>query len=201
MEFIKNNKLICIFIIILVLSAIGYGILYNNEEKNNIKFEEEIIQIEESVESVIVEKSKIFVDISGEVNSPGLYELDEGSRINDAINVAGGVTENACLDDVNLAYILSDGMKVTIPKKNKNLSYTKTPVIFTGASNDSQQLININTATIEELCKLDGVGESTAKKIINFRSEKGGFKSKEELKNVQGIGESKYNLLKNNITI
>jgi len=201
MEFIKNNKLILIFISILVLSAVGYGILYINEEKNEIKFEEVVEPVEEIQEPVVVEKFKIYIDVSGEVVSPGLYELDEGSRINDAINVAGGITNDACLDNVNLAYILSDGMKITIPKKSKNLSYIETPVIFTGASNDSQQLININTATMEELCKLDGVGESTAKKIINFRNEKGGFKSKEELKNVPGIGDSKYDSLKNDITI
>lgn len=201
MEFIKNNKLILIFIIILVLSSLGYVIFHINEEKNEINFEKQLQTIEIIQEPVKLSKNKIYIDVAGEVVNPGLYELDEGSRINDAINIAGGVTETACLNDVNLAYILSDGIKITIPKKSKDLSYTKTPVIFTGASINGEQLININTATIEELCKLEGVGESTAKKIINFRNEKGGFKSKEELKNVAGIGETKYNSLKNDITI
>ena len=201
MEFIKNNKLILSVIIILVLSAIGYAIFYINEEKNEINFEQQIETVDIIEELEIIEKSKIYIDVSGEVVNPGLYELDEGSRINDAINIAGGVTEKACLDNVNLAYILSDGIKITIPKKSKNITYINTPVIFTGASNDGEQLININTATVEELCKLDGIGESTAKKIITFRNQKGGFKSKEELKNVAGIGEAKFNSIKNDITI
>jgi len=201
MEFIKNNKIILIFIIILVLSAVGYGILYINEEKNEINFDNDVSTIEEPIENILIEKNKIYVDVAGEVVNPGLYELDEGSRINDAITIAGGLTQDACLDEVNLAYILNDGIKITIPKKNKNVIYKKTPVIFAGSSIEGNQLININTATIEELCKLDGIGESTAKKIIDFRNEKGGFKSKEELKNVPGIGDAKYNGLKNDICI
>lgn len=201
MNFIKNNKLIFVFIIILVLSALGYAILYINEEKSKINFEEEV-NVAEGVETPeITEVNKIFVDVSGEVVLPGLYELNEGSRINDAINIAGGVTSEASLDDVNLAYLLSDGIKVTIPKKDKNVKTIKMPVVYNGASNIGEKLININTATVEELCKLEGVGENTAKKIINYRNDKGKFKTKEELKNVPGIGASKYNSLKNDITI
>jgi len=199
MDFIKRNKLICIFISIIILSAVGYGILYINEEKNKITFETPVEVIEKKEEIVV--KNRIFVDIGGEVLYPGLYELDEGSRIYDVITLAGGVTEEASLDDVNLAYILSDGIKVTIPKRDKNAKNTKKPVIYTGASNIGESYVNINTATIEELCKLDGIGESIAQKIINYRESKGKFKAKEELKNVPGIGESKYNLLKNDITI
>jgi len=199
MDFIKRNKLICIFISIIILSAVGYIILYINEEKNKITFETPVEVIEKKEEIVV--KNRIFVDIGGEVLYPGLYELDEGSRIYDVITLAGGVTEEASLDDVNLAYILSDGIKVTIPKRDKNAKNTKKPVIYTGASNIGESYVNINTATIEELCKLDGIGESIAQKIINYRESKGKFKAKEELKNVPGIGESKYNLLKNDITI
>ncbi len=207
---IKVNKKIIssIIIVIFLLSALIYNLLYMNDKKNDI-----IEEIEESeyVEDVIEEIKTIFIDVGGEVISPGLYELPENSRINDAIIIAGGVTSDADLTTVNLAYILSDAMKIIIPKKEtkkvivnsvkKQNSQVVTTNITSNENEENNRIININTATYDELKKLTGIGESTAQKIIDYRSENGSFKNEEDIKNVSGIGESKYNSIKNNICI
>jgi len=210
-EFLKievNKKMICTIIItIFLLSALVYNILYINNKKNEIIDE---IEIEMEGQEIIEEVKTIFVDIGGEVINPGLYELVENSRINDAINMAGGVTDKADLTDVNLAYILSDAMKIIIPKKETKKVVSKTtvvPKIVTTEINmtENQQqisnMININTATKEQLKTLTGIGEATAKKIIDYRNEKGNFSKIEDVKNVSGIGESKYEKIKGMIVV
>jgi len=207
-----NKKLICsLSIVIFLLSALIYNILYINNKKNEIIEE---IEIEEEMEVDTKEKievKKIFVDVGGEVNNPGLYELDENSRINDAINIAGGITDKADLTDVNLAYILSDAMKIIIPKKEVKkvtVKSTSTPKVVTteiNISESGQQVsegkININTATKEQLKTLTGIGDATAGKIIDYRNKNGKFNSIEDIKNVSGIGESKYEKIKEKINI
>ena len=198
MEFFKNNKFI--ILLILVLSACGYIFLYITEEKNeNILLEPEIIDVEEEVEELIEEKPKIYVDIAGEILNPGVYVLEEGSRVNDLIILAGGVTKEANLSNVNLAYTLSDGIKITIP--NKKDTNTKNILQSSMVNNIVNDVININQAGIEELVTLSGIGESIAQDIINYRSKNGSFKKKEDIKNVSGIGESKYSKIKDKITV
>lgn len=197
MEFLKNNKFIIIFTI--VLSAIGYIFLYIKEEKNeNILIEVEEPVIEEK--EIIEEKPKIYVDIAGEIINPGVYVLDEGSRVNDLIIMAGGVTKEANLSNVNLAYILTDGIKLTIPNK-KDISTKNILQNSIVSINVSNGIININQADIEELSGLPGIGESIAASIIEYRNTNGKFKKKEEIKNVSGIGESKYSKIKDRITV
>ncbi len=133
---------------------------------------------------------KICVHIKGAVRSPGMYELDASSRVNDAIIVAGGALENANLNAVNLARFLEDGEEVIIPE------------IVSGTDSDNGTLkININTADIEQLCKIDGIGEITAKQIAQYRSVIGKFSVKEEIMNVPGIGEVLFEKIKNKICI
>ncbi len=191
MDFLKNNKLIITIISILVLSLLGYIFFYIYGEKNDIEILEEPIEEFEEIKT-----HTIFIDIGGEVINPGLYELDEGSRVNDAINKAGGLTEEADLTDVNLAYILIDGLKIVIPSKE-----TKNANIYSSLTSSSGKKININTATKNDFCSLNGIGESTAEKIINYRKEQGFFKNIEGLKNVPGIGEAKFNQIKEYVTI
>ena len=202
MEFFKNNKFL--IICILVLSACGYFFLYIQEEKNkNILIETEIIEVEEkhNIEENKEEVIKIYVDIAGEIVNPGLYALENGSRVNDLIIEAGGVTKDANLENVNLAYVLSDGIKITIPNKKDKVSsqnIIQTALISAGTSNG---IVNINQANVNELMTLVGIGESTAQKIIEYRNDNGNFKKKEDIKNVSGIGESKYSKIKDKITV
>jgi len=204
-----NKKLICsICAVILLLSALIYNILYINNKKNEIIEE---IETEEVVYEEVEDVKTIFVDVGGEVNNPGLYELPENSRINDAVNIAGGITDKADLTEINLAYVLSDAMKIIIPKKEikkttvKSVSVPKTVItemsVTESQTKISDGLVNINTATKEQLKTLTGIGDATAQKIIDYRNEKGQFGNIEDIKNVSGIGESKFEKIKEKIII
>ena len=211
---IKQKKII--LVILLIIALITYYYLYtknNTEEINNENLE--ITNNETQEESK--EEEKIVVHITGAVNKEGIVELQEGARIADAIEKAGGTKENADIKNINLATILEDGMKVHIPTieetraNNENIEssenfansqVTTTTQIPTTSSNTKKQgKININTATEEELDTLPGIGPSTAAKIIDYRKENGKFTSIEEIKEVSGIGDAKYEKIKDLITI
>ncbi len=188
--------------------------IYENQTERNIliPYEENYVKIEETENT---SNNNIIVDISGEVKNPGVLELEEGSRIKDAINEAGGTTKNADTTDINLAYKLEDGMKIKIPTKSKKKeNQVSEGYISTNAGNSienqnfknkpdtqNKKVININRATKEELETIPGVGASTAEKIIKYRKEKGKFEKKEDIKNVSGIGDAKYNKMKDYISI
>ena len=179
--------------------------------------EENSIKIRESTN--LNGNKKIIVHISGEVISPGVISLEEGARIIDAINMADGVTEEADLSKVNLAYVLEDAQKIYIPNINEKeekeiVKNMEDGVVISGSGmndgNDSNSgnnsknenvKININTANVKELQKLSGIGESIALRIVTYRKENGKFNSIEDLKNVSGIGENKFNKIKNNIFV
>lgn len=196
------NKKYIIFIIILGGIIIIYLISYKS--KNEIYNEALINQNYNNITEEIVETKKIKVHISGEVNMQGIIEIDEGGRIADAIEIAGGITIKADLTKVNLAYVLEDGQKLYIPSiDDENFVEVQDDsgenVIITSENKTSK--ININKANVEELQKINGVGPSLAMKIIQFREENGKFKSIEDLKNVSGIGDKKYESIKEYICI
>lgn len=190
------------------------------EEKNILK-DEVIDDVEDFENEVINDNEKIYVYITGEVNNPGIVVLPIGSRIVDAIDYAGGITQKADIMKVNLVYMLQDGMKVNIPssielKNNPNFEYITmssgdekndsnikkaTTVDTKSESAFKVSNVNINTATQTELETLPGIGPSLALKIINYRKENGKFKSIEELKSVNGIGENKYEEIKKYIYV
>lgn len=195
----------------------------NNLETTEVNTNQENEQIYKNTES----SEKIYVYITGEVNSPGVVLLDNGSRIVDAIEAAGGITDKANITKVNLVYILQDGMKINIPnqndlKNNENFEYITMSSgdekndanINNSASNTSSEesssnkesafkisVVNINTATQTELETLPGIGPSLALKIINYRKENGKFSSIEDIKNVSGIGDAKFENIKNYIRV
>lgn len=146
--------------------------------------------------------TKIKVYITGEVKNQGVIELEEGDRIADAIEKAGGQTEQASLKNVNLAYQLEDGQKIYIPNVNDN----ETEIIDDGASGvvddtTNQTVVNINKADETELQSLNGIGESLATSIVQYRKENGKFETIEDLKNVPGIGDSKFENIKEYIKV
>ena len=190
--FILLHQIILIIISIYVLTKIDE---YNYEENNYEEYfaEEENI-IKEEAKKVIV------VHIIGEINKPGIVELEEGARVIDAIKKAGGTTEKADLAQINLAYILKDGQKIYIPNtedNDKKIEYNTANI----ENNIKEEKININTADEDELQRLPGVGASTAAKIIKYREENGSFRKIEDIQNVKGIGEAKYNDLKEQIEV
>lgn len=227
-----NKKIILIIIILLLL--IGYYIYYKNsniyeefEKSSNLEelitYEEEIkeeqqknqseenkIENEETAEG----KEIIIVHITGEIKNWGVIELEEGSRVIDAVNKAGGFTEDADTAKVNLAYELVDGTQVYIPSKNEEREngVTTQKYITTDSGNNvimednnmkktNKSLVNINEATQTELETLPGIGPSIALKIISYREENGKFSSIEDVKNVSGIGENKFENIKELICV
>lgn len=152
------------------------------------------------------DQEMITVHITGEVNYSGVVVLKAGDRVVDAIEAAGGETAEADLNKLNLAYILNDGEKIYIPNKNQtseNEEYITSGIGegITNANNGETSKININSATAEELTQLPGVGEATANKIISYRQENGKFQNIEDLKNVPGIGNSKFENIKELISV
>lgn len=170
---------------------------------NNISDEKDN-QGKEQIKIENTNKKTITVFISGEVKNPGVVAIDAEKRLSDAVNELGGTTENADLNKVNLAMKLKDESHYIIPKIGDNLESHNKETFENNIENDlnnKNNLININTASIQELDALPGVGEATANKIVNYREEKGKFNSIEEIKNVNGIGDKKYEELKTLISI
>ena len=212
-SFINNKKIIfTILIAFFVLLIIGYYVFFN---RNNgllndatIEYDEGTNTNEKIIENEKETDSKIYVHITGEVRNSGFIELQEGARIINAIEAAGGATEKADFSKVNLAFVINDGSKIYIPsideaQNNQNVVSNESGnnVIVEADSKSSGGKININNASQTELETLTGVGPSTAVKIIEYRNKNGKFKKIEDLKNVSGIGEQKYNGLKDEITV
>lgn len=135
----------------------------------------------------------ILIDVGGEVQKPGVVQLPKDSRVYMAIEKAGGLKKTADTKRINLAAVLSDGEKLYIPKFNETLDQS--------SASDPKSLININTADSEALQKINGVGPSTAEKIIAYRESNGQFKKIEEIKNIGGIGDKTFIKFKNQISI
>lgn len=141
------------------------------------------------------EEQMLCVYVCGEVRKPGVYELEEGGRIVDAVEAAGGMTEEAFCTWLNLAEPLSDGQKVEVPSKEQ----------AENLRNEEQEaqsgLVNLNTASQEELMTLTGIGESKAQAIISYREEHGDFERPEELMEIPGIKEGVFQKIQDQITV
>lgn len=228
----RNLKWITIAIVMIILLG---GIILKNTLKGQAtkEPEEELIfekPLEEPSETSI--PKTFYIDIKGAIKTPGVYEIKEGQKVIDAVQLAGGFTENADSSMINLAKQVTNEMVIIIytkeevkkaqekdsiaktidnqcicptikndaclikeeTKTNKNKTSEKQPT-------QTSEKININTASLEELQTITGIGESKAKAIIEYREEHGNFQSIEEIKEVSGIGESLYEKVKNSITI
>ena len=145
---------------------------------------------ESSTESI-----KIYVHICGEVNNPGVYELAEGSRIFEAVEAAGGFTEEAAQASLNLAQVISDEEQIVILTQEEAEEKARLE------REQAAGIVNLNTASKEQLMTLTGIGESRAEDILRYRQESGGFQAIEEIMNVPGIKESAYLKIKDSITV
>lgn len=148
----------------------------------------------------------IFVDIIGEVKKPSVVEVGREERLQVAIEKAGGLTETAERKSVNLAQKLVDGAQYIIPSKGGQLviNYSEDARLEENnieKSNSASGKININTASKEELEKLTGIGETLSQRIIEYREENGGFRSIESIKNVNGIGDKKFEDISRDICV
>ena len=220
-----NEYKIYIIAITIILGLIAFNIytltLIDYEE------EETIIPVTNKEKPI----QKIKVDIKGEINAPGVYELNKNDRVNDLINKAGGITKNGDTSIINLSKKLEDEMLVIIYSKNEvnklktNTNQTPKDIcpkinnacpekeLETITEKENQQAkennneknvttkISINKATAKELQNLDGIGEAKAEAIVKYREENGNFKKLEDIKNVNGIGDSAFAKIKDKITL
>ena len=220
-----------IVIAVIIFMIINLGKIKEFENKDNDKItnvessintdddknEENKEQKDDNSKEQIVNGGGIFVHIDGYINNPGVYEIKENDRIKTLIDKAGGFKEGYSIKNINLAAKLSDGDKIYIPSvseeknsENNNIntnsnSSGKGQNVKTDRNNVSimknNSKININTANMSELKQITGIGESTANKIRDYRDNVGKFKKIEDIKEVKGIGDAKYESLKNKITI
>jgi len=213
MELRKKQNLIILIAIIVIVSGFSISnyitkqkVYVLSHEKNKADIEENNNIIINDINVYEISTEKIVVHIEGEVVSPGVYELEENTRIFDVIEAAGGLLKTADRRKINLAKKIVDEEYIYIPNENKDndegIGFQNVSNLSTMTSNnESVSLININKANITELKVLSGVGDVLANRIIEYRSEKGDFKSVEDLKNVSGIGDKKFSEIKDKVTV
>lgn len=207
MELSFKQKLIIGIVGTLVILGVGIYIYTTNGGKEEYNFKD----FYTNVEADEPKESTIIVHITGKVKNAGIIELPEESRISDAIKKAGGVTQEADLDQVNLAFVLSDGQKIYIPSKKEKEANEGKVYITTESGNNviikdkveggKKQKVNINEAKQEDFEQLPGIGPSIAKKIVEYREQNGKFTSIDELQEVKGIGEAKFENIKEYVTV
>lgn len=210
-KFLNKDKLPYLIIVFLLL-IIGYQ-YYDNDSKDDSKeflkintagiidnkeksLDEDTKELE--IEKATEESEEIMVHISGAVNSPGILRLDSSKRVVDALDLAGGARDDADLDRVNLAARLHDEEKIYIPKVGE-VQENMTTLVSSPSSSGPASKININSADLNELTKIPGVGEKTAQKILDYRANNS-FSSIEDIKNVPGIGDKKFESMKDYIS-
>ncbi len=205
--FTKREQVVILLLVVIVLVISLFSFIKKNT-KNNLNTSNEEISpniIGDDEQNLYLEEEEkttnIMVHISGQVNKPGIVELAGGSRLIDAVNMVGGLKDKADLDKINLAKKLNDEEKIYIPKlgeddsKINEIGYDNNNI-----SNQNNDKININTASVEELKTLPGVGDVLANRIVEYR-ENNIFRSINDIQNVSGIGNKKFEDIKNLIKI
>jgi len=205
----SNQEKITI-ILLLILIIIGAGIVLNK----NINREDNFIvnsasNISENNTPMQIETPSVIIHIAGAVKNPGVYQLKSTDRIVDAVKIAGGATEEANLDVINLAALLKDGQKIIVPYKtysetgeeiNTN-TYNPTVSAYSSSPVSTSAKININTANANLLQSLPGIGPVLSERIIEYRNQNGLFGVIDDIKDVSGIGEKKYEGIKDLICV
>ncbi len=187
LKWISMNKkrvgqtLLIVFILLFAIAIKAY-----ESNKDNVSVEASESQIEEV---------DAYVDISGEVNKPGIYKFQDGTRVFEIIDMAGGLTSNADIEAINQAEFVTDGQKIIIPSAN-----SETAISNNSADAKSSGKININTASKEDLMSLNGIGDSISERIISYRKDSR-FNSIEDIKNVNGIGDAIFEKIKDEICV
>lgn len=202
--FILPQKVKYIFIVLVVVAVIAAGFFIQGQEQEDVTVMTYAPTATPSPTTAIqpTATTTIHVYVVGEVKIPGVYELTAGSMVSNAVDAAGGFTELADREAINMVEILTSNTMIKVPAKGEIFS----DVIISGdgdgsGTQESGTRVNINTADIDELCTLSGVGESTAKKIISYRKTNGPFVTIEDIMNVPGIKEAKFMAFKEDICV
>ena len=203
---LKERKILCGFLFLFSISAV-FMTLYISE----VTAEEAYVCPKEEVANTVVEEVEdefVTIDIKGAVVNPGVYRVTKNSIVNDVIVLAGGLLEEADTSNINLSKVVSSEMMITIYTKDEVANQKKAEAIVEEKNDDDSSLneelttlVNLNTADVEELMLLPGIGESKANLIIQYRENCGPFTSKEELMYIKVIGEAIYAKLESYITV
>ncbi len=209
-----------IFVIVFVLFAL-ISIVWSVSDTETIEPKKEVSEVVKRKENKEEEKStsnKVIVDVKGAVNNPGVYELTSDNNVFDSINMAGGLRADSDTSNINLSKKLVSEMviivytnaeiqemknekKVVCPPVNNACVSEEDEGALLESDDEDSGLVNINTASKEELLTLSGVGESKALAIIKYREENGAFETLEDIKKVSGIGDSLFEKIKDSITV
>ena len=181
-----------LLILLALLGAVLIGATYGYYQ------EQDAIALDAATSEHVEPLRKVTVYVSGEVKKPGLVTLDEDKRVADAVNAAGGVIETADVDHINMAGHLEDGMQGRVPMRLRDAG-EKGATASPGRQTDGK--INLNTATEKELQELPGIGPAMSARIVEYRESNGAFQSIDDIKKVRGIGASKFEKLKDRVTL
>lgn len=198
----KKDKMIKIGILLITFFICGCLYSCQESQKTKVSIEETsdsnetvITESETETQSDKKEDTFIYVYICGEVQSPGVYQVEEGARLYQVVEMAGGILETASKNYLNLAECVTDGQKIVVP------TIEEAEQLETSEGESSSGLVNINTANEETLTTLPGIGTSKAKSIIAYRESKGNFQSIEGLMEIEGIKEGVFSKIKDMITV
>ena len=206
---LSNQEKITIILLLIVI-IIGGGIILskniNNEDNFTINRASDISENNPAIEK---EVPPLIIHITGAVKNPGVYQLKSTDRIVDAVKIAGGATEEANLDLINLAALLKDGQKIIVPYKTYNETgeetntntYNNVESVYSSSSLSTSAKININTANANMLQALSGIGPVLSERIIEYRNQNGFFGIIDDIKDVSGIGEKKFEGIKDLICV
>ncbi len=203
-SFTKREQIVILLIVFTIILALGFkffikDIIGVREKTIEIINSEDIVDMEEVQDEIDDENQIIMVHISGQVYNPGIVEIELGNRLIDAVKLAGGLKKDADIDRINLAKKLVDEEKIYIPKIGEEIS-NDIAVVSDNNHKEQSGKININNCSKEELISLPGIGEAIAGKIMEYRSTTP-FKSIEDIKNVSGIGDKKFEAIKELIIV
>ncbi|WP_208558690.1 helix-hairpin-helix domain-containing protein [Marinilactibacillus kalidii] len=210
-DWIRQLKVKKIYIIgmLIIMVIVYFSLLINLKRPEESEIPEEDIfrssndTIEEAdeagaISSIETENKDVMIELKGQVEQPGVYKVEENDRLIDAVKLAGGLTDNADDRSINMALKISDQMMIYIPfVGEEGVEETEDESV----ENQANHKININSAELQLLTELNGIGNARAQSIIEYREEKGRFKEIEEIKNISGIGEKIFESIKDEIMV
>ena len=206
MEYKKVLSIIGGVLAVIVIILVGRGMMAS-PTKEKVMVTNAVHTTRVEVESTTMMPQNCYVDIKGEVLRPGVYEFSCESRVQEVIKKAGGFTEEADETKINLAQKISDQMQMIVPNLHSKQeggvtegNSEKGSLSNTTPSNSKQGTVNINTATLEELQTIKGIGKKKAEAILQYRKEHGAFRTKEDLLQVKGIGKKALEAIESQVT-
>lgn len=199
---VEPSQVVAGVVAVLVLVVAGVGWLISSRQgPSGPPVEEALPFAGSSTSTTVPEAAQVVVHVAGAVARPGVYSLPPRSRVGDAVAAAGGAGPDADLDRVNLAALVADGERVYVPRRGEPAPAPETPVPSARAGPTASGPLDLNTATVEQLESLPGIGPTTARAIVDHRARRGRFRSVEQLLDIRGIGPSKLAALRSKVRV